>query len=295
MATLLSSAPIAYSPFERILALRSVSTHFQPIVSLKRKAIIGVEALVRSSDPATGHSIAPPQLFQWAREAEQLLELDQLCQDQALRSFAALPSREPELLMFMNVEASLLDENPELSLLTKALDAGVKPSNVVIEINETEVLDQQRLNAFVARHRKLGFLIAMDDLGSGHSSLQRWPLLKPDIIKLDRSIVDGVTDNFFAQELMRSLIALGRQTGALILAEGVETEADVRVCTDLGVDLFQGFFFAKPAAGIASMEQALTQTLNCAAQHKERSLERMVQRRQDYETHSKLARSLALN
>jgi EAL domain-containing protein (putative c-di-GMP-specific phosphodiesterase class I) len=275
--------------------LRSISTHFQPIVSVKRKAVVGVEALTRSQDPASGAPVPPPLLFQWAREEEQLMRLDQLCQEQSLASFAGLPRREPELLLFMNVEASLLDQDPDLSLLRAAHQAGVKPCNIVIEVNETKVLDPQRLTEFVERHRRLGFLIAMDDLGSGHSGLQRWPVLKPDIIKLDRSIVDGVAGNFFAQELLRSLIALGRQTGALILAEGVETQADVTACMDLGVDLFQGYFFAKPAPiGSRNLEQALQAAVGCAAGHKDRSVERMQHRRNDYQVHSKVARGLAL-
>ena len=295
MSPALLSAPELAHPLQGILALRSLKTHFQPIVSVKRKAVIGVEALARAVDPITGAAIPPQQLFSWAREEDQLMELDQLAQETALRTFAGLPRREPELLLFINVEASLLDESPAMSLLAAARDAGVKPSNVVIEVNETAVLDQHRLGDFVKRHRQQGFLIAMDDLGSGHSSLQRWPLLKPDIIKLDRSLVDGLADNFYAQELVRSMIALGRQTGALILAEGVETQADVTACLDLGVDLFQGFFFARPApAGAPNLDQALAVTLNSAALHKDRSMERMIQRRSDFQQHSQLAKEVAL-
>lgn len=280
---------------DAILASQSLSTHFQPIVSVKRKALIGVEALARATDPRTGAPVPPPQLFGWARETGRLLELDRACQASAMRNFATLPVRDPELLVFINIEASLLDEHGSLSLLDAVHAAGLKPSNVVIEVNETQVQDVSRLEAFVQRHREHGFLIAMDDLGSGHSGLQRWPVLKPDIIKLDRSLVDGLADNFYAQELVRSMIALGRQTGALILAEGVETQADVTACLDLGVDLFQGFFFARPApAGAPNLDQALAVTLNSAALHKDRSMERMIQRRSDFQQHSQLAKEVAL-
>jgi EAL domain-containing protein (putative c-di-GMP-specific phosphodiesterase class I) len=288
--------PLSKDPLSRILALESIATQFQPIVSVKRKSLIGVEALARATDPADDKAVSPVQLFKWAREAGRLLELDQVCQANAMRHFSGLPVRDPELLMFMNVEASLLDANPALSLLAAAQKAGVKPQNIVIEVNETEVLDQSVLIAFVQRHREQGFLIAMDDLGSGHSGLQRWPLLKPDIIKLDRSLVDGVAGNFFAQELLRSLIALGRQTGALILAEGVETQADVTTCLELGVDLFQGYFFARPAgAPYANLDQALDVAQTCAGRHKDRTLERMAQRRADYQKQSFLARGLAFS
>ena len=294
--TLDTPANAAPNPLQAILALDGLSTHYQPIVSVKRKALIGVEALVRAADPRTGLAVPPPRLFEWARESGRLLDLDRACQRSAMQGFATLPQRDPELLLFINIEASLLDAQPGLSLFDLVHERGVKPSNVVIEVNETQVQDSSRLTEFVQRHRQQGFLIAMDDLGTGHSGLQRWPLLKPDIIKLDRSIVDGVAGSFFARELLRSLIALGRQTGALVLAEGIETQADVDACLDLGVDLFQGYYFARPAAaGAPNLDQALSKAWDCATAQKDRALHRMAERRGDFLRHSQTARNLAFS
>ena len=292
--TLAPHTPSSGSPLLQILKAASLQAHFQPIVSVKRKALIGVEALARATEPSTGVAVPPPQLFGWAREEGRLMALDSLCQRSALQAFAGLPSRDPELLLFINVEASLLDESPALSLLEAARRACVRPGNIVIEVNETQVHDAARLVQFVKRHREQGFLIAMDDLGSAHSSLQRWSVLRPDIIKLDRSIVDGIAGNFFAQELVRSLIALGRQTGALILAEGIETEADVSLCVSLGVDLFQGYYFGRPAgAPYTHLDDALARAQICAQQQKSFSLERMAQRRAQYIADSQAARQVA--
>lgn len=281
-------------PLRQILSQRSVVTHFQPIVSVKRKALIGVEALARANDPSTGKPVSPVQLFGWAREMGLMLELDQLCQQQALAAFASLPERDPALLLFMNVEASLLDQRPELSLLQAATQAGVDPASVVIEVNEAHVHDPARLQAFVARHREAGFLVAMDDLGSGQSSLQRWPLLRPDVIKLDRSLVDGVAGSYFTQELLRSIISLGRQTGALILAEGVESAADVTACLDLGVDLFQGYYFARPSGEpFTNLDQALERVISCSTHNKVRNLDLMDQRREAFAKQRSLAQDMA--
>lgn len=280
-------------PLHQILSQGSVQTHFQPIVSVKRKAVIGVEALVRAQDPCTGAPVSPPQLFAWARELGLLLELDQLCQQRALAAFAALPVREPELLLFLNVEASLVDQRPELSLLRAAAQAGVDPGRVVIEVNEAHVHDPALREGFVLRHRQAGFLIAMDDLGSGQSSLQRWPLLRPDVIKLDRRLVDGIAENYFTQELLRSIISLGRQTGALVLAEGVETAADISTCLDLGVDLFQGYYFARPdGAPYPNLDPALQAVTDCAARAKTHNLERLDQRQSEFERQRRLALNL---
>lgn len=281
-------------PLHQILSQGSVQTHFQPIVSVKRKAVIGVEALVRANDPCTGKPVPPPQLFAWARELGLLLELDQLCQQRALAAFASLPARDPELLLFMNVEASLVDQRPELSLLQAAHDAGVDPAKVVIEVNEAHVHDPSLLAGFVLRHREAGFLVAMDDLGSGQSSLQRWPLLRPDVIKLDRGLIDGIAGNYFTQELLRSIISLGRHTGALVLAEGVETAADIAVCLDLGVDLYQGYFFARPAGEpYANLDQALDTVIACSAHNKIRNLDRLEERHEAFTQQRRLSMDMA--
>lgn len=281
-------------PLHQILSQGSLDTHFQPIVSVKRKALIGVEALVRAQDPTLGRPVSPSQLFSWAQDLGRLQELDQACQARALEAFSELPKRDPELLLFMNVEASLLDQRPELSLLQTVQDAGLHPGHVVIEVNEAHVHEPAHLAAFVARHREHGFLIAMDDLGSGQSSLQRWPLLRPDVIKLDRALVDGVAGNFYARELLRSLIVLGRQTGALVLAEGVESAADVTACLDLGVDLFQGYYFARPSGSpYDNLDQGLQATQACAAAHKARNLDRLARRRAEHEEQRALALDVA--
>lgn len=294
-STLEPASPDALQTLTRILDQARLNTHFQPIVSLRRKALIGVEALARAEDPV-GVTVPPTRLFQWARQSGQVHRLDLACQQSALRAFSGLPQRDPELLLFMNIEASLLDEHPDLSLLQGVQLAGLDPQRVVIEINETQVLEQGLLSRFVQRHREQGFLIAMDDLGNGHSSLQRWPLLQPDIIKLDRSLVDGVAGNVFAQQLLRSIIALSRQTGAVVLAEGVETERDIQCCVDLGVDLYQGYYFAKPAAHpFKNLDQALDQALHFSATHKGRDLERIARRRSEMQEHRRIAKRLALS
>jgi hypothetical protein len=98
----------------------------------------------------------------------------------------------------------------------------------------------------VERHRELGFLIAIDDLGSGHSNLPRIAELRPHIIKLDRSLIAGVDRDFFKQEMMKSLVLLGKTIGTLVLAEGVETQAELDTCAALGAEFFQGYHFARP-------------------------------------------------
>ncbi|MGB7565401.1 MAG: EAL domain-containing protein [Prochlorococcaceae cyanobacterium] len=225
------------------LPSNQLDIHFQPIVSLKQTAVVGLEALARPRDMGVG------QLFAKARKAGRLLDLDRRCRTLAMEAYRDL--KLPQSLrpfLFLNFETSLIDEGVEGSgaLLEATRATGLEPSDIVIELNETKVQDTVTLKRFVERHRELGFLIAIDDMGSGHSNLPRIAELRPHIIKIDRSLVAGVDRDFFKQETMKSLVLLGKTIGTLVLAEGVETEAELDTCAALGAEFFQGYHFARP-------------------------------------------------
>jgi EAL domain-containing protein (putative c-di-GMP-specific phosphodiesterase class I) len=282
------------SVLTQIIAEESLTSFFQPIVSLKRKAVVGAEALARASDLHSGRNVPPIELFQWANVEDRMLELDRLCRRKALESFGSLLSRDPGLLLFINLEVSVLDRAAGSWHLRNAVrEAKLNPASIVIEINESAAADMDQLRDFVARYKDEGFLIALDDLGVGHSNLQRWPLLQPDIVKVDRSLIDGLADNFYQQEILKTVTSLARQTGTLVLAEGVERELDVVACMESGVDLFQGYFFGKPAnpeawnpASVGAV--AAQSALKCKA----RVVQKMKQRRLDFELHHDLISGL---
>ncbi len=228
---------------DHLLRNEALDVHFQPILSLKQKAIVGLEALARP------HTMNVCELFRQATEADRLLEVDRLCRRKAMENYSHLHrTNEVRPLLFFNFETSILDDGIVGSgaVLAAAQNAGLKTSEIVIEVNESKVTDIHALVRFVEHHRKLGFLIALDDLGAGHSNLSRIVQLRPDIIKLDRSLIDGIDHDFVKQETMRSLVSLCKHIGSLALAEGVETSAEVDTCAALGAELFQGFYFGRP-------------------------------------------------
>ena len=128
----------------------------------------------------------------------------------------------------------------------EAADAGVLPSSVALEILEYALTDAVQLEEFCRRARKLGFLVALDDVGTGHSNLERIPRLEPDILKIDRVLVHGMSESYHRREVFRSLLTLSHQIGALAIAEGVEDERDVLSALSLGCDFFQGYYFGRP-------------------------------------------------
>jgi EAL domain-containing protein (putative c-di-GMP-specific phosphodiesterase class I) len=270
------------SAWDDILSRGAIDVHFQPILSLKQKSIIGLEALARPVDGRTGRAIPPLDLFAWAAAHGRTVALDRLCRRQALAGFAPLAGGPQAPLLFLNFESSVLDQGVLGSgVLSKAVrDAGLSPGQIVVEINESKVSDAAALARFVEVHRDQGFLFALDDLGTGFSNLARIGLLKPEILKLDRSLVVGIGTDFHKQELCKSLVGLGRRVGSLILAEGVETEEELSTCVDLGADLLQGFYFGRPAAAarlsLAALDAHLAET---AEKQRKRSAESLARQR----------------
>lgn len=138
----------------------------------------------------------------------------------------------------------------------------INPGNVVLEIVESKVKDIYALKRFIKIHRNKGFLIALDDVGNSHSNLNRIPMVKPDILKIDRYLVRSINEDYHKQAVCKSLINLARSIGTLVIAEGVETEEEAITVLELGVDMIQGFYFCRPREIPKYMERFLAETIS---------------------------------
>lgn len=228
---------------QEVIDNQDIIVEFQPIYSLNTKKYIGVEALSRGI--YKGEIISPYFLFEHAKKKGDVLKLDRICREKAMRAFSA-ESYAPTL--FVNFETSVLNNIPERTgeILKTASDNNLSPQNVVIELNESQVKDSYNLMMFVDFYRSKGFLIALDNVSSGLDTLNRIMLINPDIIKIDRAIVSQIDSSKYNQEVFRSIISTAKRIGAMTVAEGVETVDEVITCMILGVDYFQGFYFHKP-------------------------------------------------
>lgn len=231
---------------QRILQLQLLSPLFQPIVSLTQRQIIGYEALIRGPSDSPLHS--PGKLFDSAYQCNLLETLEMSCRDVSIREFSR---QQGQGLLFLNVNPLLLLQNDHPSGLTLELleRHGLEPSNVVIELSEQyQVDDSDLLFKAVQHYRQLGFRIAIDDLGSGFSGLKLWSEIKPDIIKIDRYFISQIDQDPTKKAFVRTIIELAKTTGARVVAEGIETLAELTVCQELGADYAQGFMLARPIA-----------------------------------------------
>lgn len=270
-----------------IIENRSIITHFQPQVSLKRKAVVGLEALSRGFDPQSGDTIPPTPLFAQARDKASRLALDRACRTNAVESFAALNRKDRTLMLSMNIDASCINEETRGSnhILNLVKRCGICPSNVVIEIIESRCEDTDALMDFVRFYREHDFLIALDDVGAGFSNLDRIPLLKPDVIKLDRSLISGVHQHFHKLEVVRSFVQMANRLGCLVLAEGVETAEEAMCLLTNGIDVFQGFYFARPAPGLDAVPGMAGKVDALAERHRVNRTQQIAEDKRRYSTY----------
>jgi len=155
--------------------------------------------------------------------------------------------------LFLNLDLAATDDHDDLPAALAALVRGANllPRNIAVEFLESRLEDVGRFGALADALREHGFLVVLDDVGAGHSNLDRIPLFRPDVIKIDRSLISGVGDDFYKQETLKSLVSLSRRIGALVVAEGIETEAEAIVALELGADLLQGYFLSRPQPATA--------------------------------------------
>ncbi|HVM33322.1 MAG TPA: EAL domain-containing protein, partial [bacterium] len=152
-----------------------LTPYFQPIVSVKNNSIVGYEGLARGVMPHTHQMIPPLALFAEAARRGLTLELDRLCRKQVFGMFKSIQARRPERLLSVNFEASVLDQGVQGSgnIIRQVEEAGLNPQSIIIEIIESNVEELEALEKFIATYRDFGFLIALDDVGAGHSNLNR--------------------------------------------------------------------------------------------------------------------------
>ena len=209
---------------------------FQPIFALAGRDMIGVEALARFSALVRR---SPDAWFADARRVGLGVVLELAAVTTALEALPQVPS---SMYVAINVGPELLGGNG----LDRALDA-VEPARVVLELTEHEMIDDlPAVKAGLARLRRRGFRLSIDDVGAGYSGLTQILNLAPDIVKLDRAIITGVDTDPARQALVSAAVAMTRSLGGTLIAEGLETTNEVRMVEDLGVDYGQGYELARP-------------------------------------------------
>lgn len=227
------------------IALR---THLQPIYSLPHQREVGYEALLRG-ETGGGALVGPFDLFGRAIVAGKLTELDRMSHLAHLRNAAAmLPAAQ---WLFININPATFTKPGYAARLASATrEAGLAPERLVIEVLESGGTDVEDISRATRAFRAQGFLVAVDDFGAGHSNIDRLITLRPDIVKLDRSLVRARSAHM-RDALMPKLVDLLHESGMFVVAEGIETGEDLMLAARSNVDFVQGYLFGMPSAQLA--------------------------------------------
>ena len=230
---------------------KKIEIFLQPIVSIKDKKIFAYEALTRAYD--NDELISPLYLFDQARKERLSCELDEYVRELALEKFSSYYHENHELLLFLNFEAPIVENEMYENFIPIVYKHNIPTSNIVIEIKEDRIKNIQALKKFITKYKSKGFIIAIDDFGTGYSSFDRLEFIEPDIVKVDRSIIYNINNNFINSEILSAISNMCHKIGAIVLAEGVENSSEVLCCMKKDIDIFQGYWFAKPRSLIDSV------------------------------------------
>lgn len=230
--------------FREIIEIPRLGVVYQPIVDFRSGKVLGWESLARG--PEGSHFRSPLVLFDFAEEVGSLFSLEKVCREQAIRHLGEFS---PIQKLFLNIHPRTLTDpsftpGETLQLLQKYR---LSPHNIVFEITERHSISEFTLfHRTLAHYRKQGYLVAIDDIGTGYSGLSSIAEIRPDFIKVDMSLVKGIDTDPVKRALFETLVTFADKIGCGIIAEGIETETEMSSLISLGVHYGQGYYLAKP-------------------------------------------------
>jgi len=223
----------------RMVRADEYTAHFQPIIDLTTNCTVGFEALTRWAD-----GTPPDHRLAEARDAGYAHQLERAMVQRAIDAARALP---PDAWLSINVSASFVVHDLTLPDLVAAADR-----DVVIELTEQEAVDDYDSLVVALARFDDDVRVAIDDAGAGYASLRHVLVLDPSFVKLDMAWIRGIEADRSRQALVAGLQLFATQSGGALIAEGIETEAELETLRDIGVDMGQGFFIGFPAPAPAA-------------------------------------------
>jgi diguanylate cyclase (GGDEF)-like protein/PAS domain S-box-containing protein len=234
----------------RALERGQIEVHYQPVVDLRTGAVTSLEALLRWAHPRHG-ILFPDEFLSVAEETGLIVQMGRYVLSEACRKVRELQERYPEhaaLKLSVNLSNKQFFQADLLEQVRHALvDSGLHPSCLGLEITEGVIIQHaESANTRFSRLKSLGIQLSMDDFGKGYSSLNYLHRFQMDILKIDRSFVSRIEEGSGNLAILEAIVTLAHQLGMEVVAEGIQTAAQVRKIRALGCEYGQGFLFSKP-------------------------------------------------
>jgi diguanylate cyclase (GGDEF)-like protein len=234
--------------------IAQIEHSFQPIANTQSGLTFGLEALMHNYNDVGFAS--PEDLLEAAHNDGALVDLELALCEKAIAKFARIEEH-PNLKLFLNMDNRALNAAPTAARLHYLVRRFNLPTNaVVIEVSERHSLGTPgEVSAVHRALRRHGFSLAIDDFGIGYSGMQMLYAFDSDIIKIDRFFLHGVASDAKKRLFLSQMVSVARLLGILVVAEGIEAEADFLTCLDIGVELVQGFLIQRPTVGTSTLER----------------------------------------
>lgn len=239
---------------QEIIEQNSLDTFYQPIVDLSSERTIGYEALNRP--PSSSLFPNTENFYDFVGQTDQVFLFECFCRNISLKRFIERlndKDSKQNFMLFLNIHPHvLMDTNYHSGETLQLLkEFNIEPCQVVFEITEkSAVTDFAQFEKVLSHYRKQGFRIAVDDVGSGYNSLKTLIYLKPEFIKLDRSLIDHIDQQPQQQRLVTLIAEYAKQSHIKIIGEGIERVEELEYIRKIGVDYAQGYALGRPDRNI---------------------------------------------
>lgn len=239
-----------YMELQKIMNERAITTFFQPIIDLQREAITGYEVLNRP--PVSDLFPTTEKFYDFIGNTDQVFSFECFSRTISLHRFFDCLIDEPKQknsLIFLNIQPQvLLDSNYRSGETLQQLEKlQLSPKQIVFELTEkSAVSDFAQFERVLSHYRSQGFRIAIDDAGSGYNSLKSLVHLKPEFIKIDRSLISYIDENIEQQQMVNLLLEFSNQSNTHVIAEGIERMEELIYLREKGVHYGQGYAIGRP-------------------------------------------------
>lgn len=251
-----SNKDILFQEFKRkeelkvLLQAEKVITVFQPILSLEDGETVGFEILNRPQRTELFPTVE--NFYDYVGRSHNVLMVERFLRNLSLERYSEQIKSSPchkDQLVFLNIQPQVLADPTYQSGKTLEMLAihNLSPDKIVLELTEKEaVIDYNLFKKMIEHYRRQGFRIAVDDAGTGYNSLKTLIYLKPEFIKIDKALIRNIEQNPSQQHLVELLLEFALQSETVVIAEGIETLAELRFLKNLGVHMGQGYAIGKP-------------------------------------------------
>jgi EAL domain-containing protein (putative c-di-GMP-specific phosphodiesterase class I) len=228
----------------KIVSEKNITMLAQPIINVATSKVFALEMLTRGPKGTALES--PLQLFSVARQTGQLYKLEMIVIEKVFQQIKETRCRQD---IFINCTPITLANSSFTRDIKRLLTqyTGIYPKQITFEVTERDSIDGLKdFNFNIKVLRLMGFKFAVDDTGAGYANLNSISEIMPDIIKIDRSVIENIDKNSLKESMLKGLLLVAREAGSLVVAEGIENEGEASVLTRNKVDLAQGYFYARP-------------------------------------------------